>query len=314
MNVAYTGRERWLVTGACGQLGAHVTRLLENEARSRDLAVLGLGRRRCAGRHGDVAAVDVEDRRALARALDDFRPTHVVHLAGVTSPAAADADPARTWSLAVRATMQIARHVAATGAWMLYTSTDFVWDGAATGRYRENDLPCPATVYGRAKLAGELAVLSSGAGTVARLSLLYGMPVCPRKSSWVHFVQSTARGEGIAGCVDEYRTPVALAEAARIVVELGRLRHRGLLHVAGPDVLTPYDMLVRLADAAGAVRRVRRVSREAFFDGIVRPRNVAMDGSALARLHPSCRAERDVRAGARGQRAGEPRQRSAGAQ
>ena len=228
MKVAHTGRERWLVTGACGQLGGHLTRLLEDEAHDRDLAVLGLGRRRCAGRHGDVVAVDVEDGAALARALDDFRPTHVVHLAGVTSPADADAEPARTWSLAVRATMQIARHVAATGAWMLCASTDFVWDGAGAGRYCESDLPCPATVYGRAKLAGELAVLSSNAGAVARLSLLYGMPVCPRASSWSHFVESTARGERLAGCSDEYRTPVALAEAARIVIELGRLRHRGL--------------------------------------------------------------------------------------
>lgn len=278
--------ERWLVTGACGQLGAHVTRRLAHEALAGDVTVVGAGRRPCSGDHGEVLAADLEDERKLARVLDDVAPTHVVHLAGITSPVAAERDPLGAWSLAVGATEQIAEHVAATGAWMLFASSDFVWDGAGRGRYLESDVPRPQTVYGRSKLAGEQAVLAAEAGAVARFSLLYGLPECPRETSWARFVRAVEAGELVPACVDEYRTPVALADAARIVVELGRLDHHGLLHVAGPDALTAHDMLTALARAAGVAPRLRPISRTTLSAEIVRPRNVAMDGGALAALLP----------------------------
>jgi dTDP-4-dehydrorhamnose reductase len=134
--------------------------------------------------------------------------------------------------------------------------------------------------------AGEQAVLAAKAGAVARFSLLYGLPECPRETSLARFVRAVEAGELVPARVDEYRTPVALADAARIVVELGRLDHHGLLHVAGPDALTAHDMLTALARAAGVAPRLAPVSRTTLSAEIVRPRNVAMDGGALATLLP----------------------------
>jgi nucleoside-diphosphate-sugar epimerase len=48
--------------------------------------VLGIGLRACKG-HGVVTAVDIRSASRLAAVFETFRPTHVIHLAGVSSPA-----------------------------------------------------------------------------------------------------------------------------------------------------------------------------------------------------------------------------------
>lgn len=211
--------QRWLVTGPCGQLGAHVTADLHDQGAD----VLGLGRRRCAGagRHGTVLPVDVERGFDLHAVLRMFRPTHIVHLAGVSSPVEAARDRRRTWAVNVGVARTLADHVTATGGWMLYPSSDFIWDGTAEVRYRESDVPRPRTLYGHSKVAGERAVLDAGAGTVVRFSLMYGVPQCPRDSTWVRIIAALQQGDEVSACVDEFRTPIGLADAARIVIELG---------------------------------------------------------------------------------------------
>jgi dTDP-4-dehydrorhamnose reductase len=259
-----------LVTGACGQLGGHLTKALVDQGS----VVLGLGRRACDGRHGKVVSVDVSNSEALDGVLKSFRPTHIVHLAGVTSPVEAERNPARAWALNADVPRRLAEYATATGGWLLYPSSDFIWDGAAEGRYRESDIPRPGSAYGRTKVAGEQAV--ADAGVVARFSLLYGVPVCPRETTWTRWINHLERGDEITTFIDEFRTPLPLAEAARLVIGLGNRRVHGLMHVAGPEVLTPQDIVRRLADSLGVTPKLRPVKRNQLPGGITRPANMAM--------------------------------------
>jgi hypothetical protein len=124
-----------------------------------------------------------------------FRPTHIVHLAGVSSPVEAALDRRRTWAVNVGVARILADYVAATDGWMLYPSSDFIWDGTAEARYCEEDVPEPRTVYGHSKVAAERVVLDAGAGAVARFSLMYGMPRCPRDSTWVRIMAALQQGD-----------------------------------------------------------------------------------------------------------------------
>ncbi|WP_253841712.1 sugar nucleotide-binding protein [Actinokineospora globicatena] len=273
---------RWLVTGACGQLGGHVTDLLAR----RGAAVLGIGRRGCPGGHGTVLPMDLRRAGDLDAVLRRYRPTHVVHLAAVSAPGAVAADPAAGWALNVGVTERLARYARDENAWLFYPSSDFIWAGSARRRYREDDVPVERTAYAWTKLAGERAVLAADVGTVARLSLLHGDPLCPRRTTWTRVAAALRAGQEVPVCTDEYRTPVSLADAARIVVGLGERRVRGLVHVAGPEVLTPRDLVLRIADGLGVPPRLRSISRRDLPGGVDRPANMAMSGERLAARWP----------------------------
>ncbi len=245
--------------------------------------VLGVGRRACRAGHADVVGLDLRRADDLGALLRRYRPTHIVHLAAVSAPAAVAADPGAGWVLNTEVTRQLAAHARDEDAWLLYPSSDFIWPGTAHRRYRETDRPSERSAYAWTKLAGERAVL--GVGLVARFSLLYGTPLCPRQTTWTRVVDRLHAGEEIPVCSDEFRTPVSFPDAARIVVGLGERRVRGLIHVAGPEVLTPRDILLRMAEGLGVTPNLRRISRRDLPGGADRPPNMAMSGAELARRH-----------------------------
>lgn len=279
-------RPSWLVTGSCGQLGAHVVALLRSKSGGSRLGETVSAV--CTGSHpGDCVSdegVDLLVPGALASLLRRIRPTHVLHLAGIASPAAAQQREADAWQLHHAVTAEFARYAAGTQGWLGFPSTDFIFDGTAARAYRESDHAAPVNLYGRTKQAGENAVLHEDAGAVVRLSLLYGRNPNGRLNAVARALDSLGRGETVDTVIDEVRTPLALADAAAILVRLGERAHRGLLHLGGPDAVTPQELLHALARSAGVPLRTRPISRTAL--PVTRPRNVSLDATLIRSLLP----------------------------
>jgi GDP-4-dehydro-6-deoxy-D-mannose reductase len=82
----------WLITGATGFVGGHVLQAIAADPGSQSREVVVLGRRRPDGflDHSFIAA-DLEDSRAVDRAVRSIEPDYVIHTAGRTPPATDDA-------------------------------------------------------------------------------------------------------------------------------------------------------------------------------------------------------------------------------
>ena len=153
---------KYLITGAHGQLGQEVQKLL----RERGLTFVAY----------DSKALDITNREAVMATFKAEQPDVVLHAAAYTKvDLAEDEGRAMNWQVNVAGTKNIADATKQYGAKLVAVSTDYVFDGLNVGEYRETDPVNPRNAYGRAKLAGELAVIESGAEAyIVRTSWVFG--------------------------------------------------------------------------------------------------------------------------------------------
>jgi dTDP-4-dehydrorhamnose reductase len=158
-------RPRILLIGANGQVGWELRRTLA-----------GLGEVIAASIEGGYGpVVDLLDRGLLKRLVDESQPDAVVNAAAYTAVDKAETERDVAGRINADAVGELGTLLAARGTPIIHYSTDFVFSGTAHHPYKESDSPQPLNVYGETKLAGELALLDSGAqALVFRTSWVYG--------------------------------------------------------------------------------------------------------------------------------------------
>jgi dTDP-4-dehydrorhamnose reductase len=219
--------------------------------------------------------LDVRDAAAVGRAFADVRPAAVIHTAYRREEPDA-------WATNVVGAAKVAGAAARAGARLVHISTDLVFDGTAARPYTEEDEPLPATPYGRTKLEGEREVQAAHPDAlVVRTSLMVGGDEPGRQEQ---LVLAAARGESdIAFFEDEHRSPVLVDDLAAALVELAGRRESGLLHLAGPEAVSRYDLACLIAAAHGLPSERLRRGRLAS-SGMQRPANCVLDSSRARAL------------------------------
>src|SRR5262245_49500040 len=93
-------RRRWLVTGATGKLGGHLLEYLyETEAIQQGSQIVTASRTSLD--RPDHIQIDLTASHELEQLLSAVRPTHILHLAAITSVEEAAAQPVATWRINV---------------------------------------------------------------------------------------------------------------------------------------------------------------------------------------------------------------------
>jgi dTDP-4-dehydrorhamnose reductase len=195
---------RLLLTGATGQMGWQL---------QRTLAPLGEVTA-CTRSELDLANPD-----AAAMVVRDLAPDAVVNAAAYTAVDKAESEPELAHTINATAPGRIATEVARTGGLLIHYSTDYVFDGAKSGPYEENDETGPLNIYGRTKLAGEQLIVASGcAHIILRTTWVYDI----RGKNFLRTVLRLAREKQELRMVgDQHGAPTwarAIAEATAQIV------------------------------------------------------------------------------------------------
>jgi len=276
---------RWLVTGASGQLGGHLLRQIRQQEPDAQLTALA-GRGTVFECGAEVIRIGLEDEQALRACAKSVRPTHILHAGALTSVAQAYAQPEQAARVNTHATRVLAEAAAECDARLVLTSTDMVFDGT-NAPYCQTDPPSPISHYGRTKAAAEKILLGFGNVLIVRLPLLYGFPLTDRSTTFWQQVATLRAGRPVALFIDEFRTPISLVDAARALVGLALSEHCGLIHVAGPQRFSRYELIERIARRLSIVRPwLVPVSRLSAQGPEPRPADLSLDGAIFRREFP----------------------------
>lgn len=273
-----------LVVGGTGFLGIHLLRAAEDAG----FQPVCAARRPSSLVFGSFRALDATDLGDVERALDEIEPRGIVFAAAMARIADCEREPARARRLNAEVPGEVATIARERGLRLVHVSTDLVFGSrrAPTSGFTEIDEPAPVSVYGVTKAAGERGVLDAyPAALVVRLPLLCGDSHGRGLGASDSVVASVARSERPRLFVDEWRTPIDVAVAARALVELVDSDLHGLLHVAGPARMDRHELglralrVARHADPGALVEAAERSGEHG-----PRPPDVSLDASRARAL------------------------------
>ncbi|WP_435006540.1 SDR family oxidoreductase [Tundrisphaera lichenicola] len=273
-----------LLTGASGQLGAYLLEQLIADGHKVEAWSLRAREDRCGVK---FRPIDLTDADATERALRQTAPQAIIHAAALSSAEAVRADPAGANTINVEATRRIAEWSMKNGRRLVFTSTDLVFDGSRPWS-REDDPAIPLLIYGQTKKDAENAVLQGATGVVARLSLLFGPSRSGRPYFFDRAIQEIREGIPRTFFDDEFRTPLDLSTAARILIELMTSDLSGLFHVAGAERVSRFELMRRASMALGLNTELVKANRRSDqFSSHPRPADVSLDTSKLLSVFPN---------------------------
>ena len=218
----------------------------------------------------DIASEEVEH----ARPWRDYDT--IINAAAYTAVDSAETAEGRAaaWAANVAGVAALARVATAHRLTLVHISSDYVFDGAATRPYREDDAMAPLGVYGQTKAAGDQIV-----GTVPRHYVVRTSWVIGDGRNFVRTMLSLAeRGIDPSVVDDQFGRLTFTSELARAIRHLLETRApHGSYHVTGSGSVTSWADIARrtFALAGHDPNRVRAVSTAEYFgqaSGPVAPR------------------------------------------
>ncbi len=227
---------RMLITGAAGMLGQDL--VAAAEAAGHDPRALSR------------AELDITDAHAVRRAITDFQPRVVVNCAAWTDVDGAESKEDQALEVNRGGAGHVARAAAATGAWTIHVSSDYVFDGSKHEPYVESDPVAPLSAYGRSKLAGEREVAAGAPEryTIVRSSWLFGAggPCFPAT-----ILRLASEREELTVVDDQVGCPTFTGHLARALFALAERPIHGIVHVAGGGACSWYEFSRAIIAEAG---------------------------------------------------------------
>jgi dTDP-4-dehydrorhamnose reductase len=232
----------------------------------------------------DGPAVDLTEPASLRRLFHETAPDAVVNAAAYTAVDRAEREPERAQAINADALAVMAELCAAPRIPVIHYSTDFVFSGVTDHPYREEDPAEPRSVYGRTKLAGERALLDSGApALVLRTAWVYGV----RGRNFLLTMLNLFRERTELRIVDDQiGTPTWSRMLAEVSAQITyRIFHgsldieqiKGLYHVTGGGATSWFGFAEAIREATGSQCRLTPIPTSEYPAPAPRPAYSVLD-------------------------------------
>lgn len=222
----------------------------------------------------DIDTLDITDLAAVRRAFERELPRAVVNCAAYTAVDRAEDEERVAFAVNETGAYNVSLAAAEVDAKVYYPSTDYVFDGAKDAPYTEEDVTHALGVYGRSKLAGELATAEANPRhVIARTAWLFGL----HGPNFVETMLSLAeRQSEILVVRDQVGCPTYTRNLAEAIVGLLDYERFGVMHMAGGDKCSWYDFAVEIFRQSQVDVKVLSATTEMLGRPAPRPANSAL--------------------------------------
>lgn len=256
-----------LITGCNGQLGRALNQLLSGE----NIDIVNT----------DVDTLDICDSKQVLTLVKKEQPDTIINCAAHTAVDKCETDAENAQRINALGPKNLAVAANEIGAQIVQVSTDYVFDGNAGKPYVETDSPCPQSVYGSTKLAGEKAVMeATDKYYIVRTAWLYG--------DGNNFVKTMLRlakeRDTITVVNDQFGSPTSALELARMILHIVDSKEYGIYHGTCEGVTSWYEFAKTIFSLAKADVKLLPVTTEEYTAAVAkRPAYSVLENAKLNR-------------------------------
>lgn len=224
---------RIIITGANGQLGAELKKVLEGHN------IYAFSKEQ----------LDITIPTNVREKIEEFEPDVVIHCAAYTNVDGCESNADLAYRVNAAGAGNVAAECLKTGAAMVYVSTDYVFDGQKGQPYYEFDQPDPKNTYGKTKLAGEEIVKNTlRKHYIVRTAWLYGR----EGKNFVKTMLQLAETQKTVNVVnDQFGSPTNAYDLARAIKLLIESEKYGIYHVTNSGSCSWYDFAKKIFEVKG---------------------------------------------------------------
>lgn len=226
-----------LITGCNGQLGNEI-QILEKVNPQHTFF------------NTDVSELDITNQLAIDQFIQENKIDGIINCAAYTAVDKAESNKQLCTALNAEAPAYLAMSIEKRGGWIVQVSTDYVFDGTKHTPYVETDTPCPDSVYGSTKLAGEIAVQKLCKKTmIIRTAWLYST----FGNNFVKTMIRLGKEKSELGVIfDQIGTPTYARDlAVAIMTAVNKGIVPGTYHFSNEGVISWYDFTKAIHRIAG---------------------------------------------------------------
>lgn len=256
--------KKLLITGCSGQLGRALNREYEGE----QVQIINT----------DVPELDITDQEAVMQLVREQKPDVIMNCGAMTAVDLCESEYEKAFRINALGPRNLSIAARETGAKLFQISTDYVFSGDADTPYVETDVPCPQSVYGSTKLAGERFVQDfAGRYFIIRTAWLYG----EGKNFVGTMLRLSESNDKVRVVADQVGSPTSAAELAKMMHLLEPTDNYGVFHGTCEGQCSWAEFAEEVFRQAKKHTAVEKITTEEFGAAAKRPAYSVLDNQML---------------------------------
>ncbi len=255
-----------IVTGAAGQLGSDVCRILKDN----NVPHKGI----------DKDDVDITSESEVE---DFFREKDfdvLIHCAAYTAVDKAESEKELCYAINAKGTENLARVCKEKDSAIIYISTDYVFSGEGDEPFGVNDEKAPLSVYGKSKYEGEKAVINlCEKYFIVRTSWVFGEQ---NRNFIATMLRLSETRDEINVVCDQTGSPTYSADLAYLLTEMAKTEKYGIYHGTNEGFCSWYELAKKVFEYRNIPVKVNPVTSEEYITPARRPKNSRLSKKSLS--------------------------------
>lgn len=270
--------KKLLLTGANGQLGRALIKLLANDKNIELILTDILGED---NKDEDaIINLDITNQDEVDSIINKYKPDIIINCAAMTAVDLCETQKQLAFNINALGVKHLAESAKKHKSILFQISTDYVFDGENNIPYIESDKTSPRSVYGETKLQGEKYAYEINDRTyIIRTAWLYG----EGKNFVKTMLMLSEKGSDIRVVDDQFGSPTSALELARVIVYIieSEESHYGVYHATAEGATSWYEFAREIFIISNKETNLKPVTTSEYPTAAKRPKYSVLENKAL---------------------------------